>query len=235
VCCSLDTIIGAGLAIVCIFLRTFTLACPPTKSCTPCWLPAPSLPGENFYGLAADSAFRIPLWRHVYTWLGIVPASVANLKKHIKWGCVACTPGGIAEMYLAGGESDHIYIKSRKGFVSVAVEEGINIVPVYHFGNTAILSFGPKFLEPYGRRWRFSLGLLYGDFWLPIPRRVQLMMVVGPPVAVEKVSRSDPRFQEVVDETHGRYMATLQALFEKYKGVYGATCEGWADRQLVMH
>eukprot|EP00882_Tetradesmus_deserticola_P006767 GHRQ01007123.1.p1 GENE.GHRQ01007123.1~~GHRQ01007123.1.p1 ORF type:complete len:345 (+),score=115.83 GHRQ01007123.1:1057-2091(+) len=191
--------------------------------------------GENFYGLAADSAFRIPLWRHVYTWLGIVPASVANLKKHIKWGCVACTPGGIAEMYLAGGKHDHIYIKSRKGFVSVSVEEGIPIVPVYHFGNTALLSFGPKFCEPYGRRWRFSLGLLYGTFGLPLPRRVALMMVVGPPVAVEKVARTDPRFQEVVDETHGRYMATLQALHDKYRAVYGATCEGWADRQLVMH
>ena len=153
--------------------------------------------GENFYGLAADSAFRIPLWRHVYTWLGIVPASVANLKKHIKWGCVACTPGGIAEMYLAGGKSDHIYIRSRK--------------------------------------WRFSLGLLYGVAGLPIPRRVQLMRVVGPPVAVEKVARTDPRFQAVVDETHGRYMATLQALFDKYRGVYGATAEGWVERQLVMH
>eukprot|EP00879_Flechtneria_rotunda_P013732 GHRR01014344.1.p4 GENE.GHRR01014344.1~~GHRR01014344.1.p4 ORF type:complete len:102 (+),score=33.11 GHRR01014344.1:1489-1794(+) len=58
--------------------------------------------GERFYGLAADSAFRIPLWRHIYTWLGIVPASVANLKKHLKWGSVGMTPGGIAEMYLAG-------------------------------------------------------------------------------------------------------------------------------------
>lgn len=172
----------------------------------------------------------------MYTWLGIVPASVANLKKHIKWGCVACTPGGIAEMYLAGGPADHIYIKNRKGFVSVAVEEGIPIVPVYHFGNTQILSFGPKFLEPYGRKWRFSLGLLYGVLGLPIPRRVQLMMVVGPPVSVEKVPRSDPRFQEVVEETHKRYMDTLQGMFDRYKAEYAATAgAGWESRQLVMH
>ena len=59
-------------------------------------------PGERFYGMAADSVFRIPLWRHVYTWLGIVPASAANLKRYLKWGSVGITPGGIAEMYLAG-------------------------------------------------------------------------------------------------------------------------------------
>jgi 1-acyl-sn-glycerol-3-phosphate acyltransferase len=62
--------------------------------------------GEHFYGLAADSVFRIPLWRHIYSWLGIVPASVANLKRYLKWGSVGITPGGIAEMYLAG-ESGH--------------------------------------------------------------------------------------------------------------------------------
>lgn len=133
-------------------------------------------------------------------------------------------------LYSAGGSDDHIYIRSRKGFVSVAVQEGVDIVPVYHFGNTQILSFGPKFLEPWGRRWRFSLGLLYGILGLPIPRRVELMMVVGPPVRVEKVSPLDPRFQDVVNDTHQRYMDTLQELFDKYKVMYG-----WSDRQLIMH
>lgn len=28
----------------------------------------------------------------------------------------------------AGGPADHIYIKNRKGFVAVAVEEGVDIV-----------------------------------------------------------------------------------------------------------
>jgi 2-acylglycerol O-acyltransferase 2 len=84
--------------------------------------------GERFYGMAADSVFRIPLWRHVYTWLGIVPASAKNLRQHLKWGSVGITPGGIAEMYLAGGAADHIYIKNRKGFVAVGVVEGVDIV-----------------------------------------------------------------------------------------------------------
>lgn len=41
-------------------------------------------------------------------------------------------------LLAAGGPADHIYIKNRKGFVAVAVEEGVDIVPVYHFGNTQV-------------------------------------------------------------------------------------------------
>lgn len=46
--------------------------------------------------------FRIPFWRHIYSWLGIVPASAANLRRYLKWGSVGITPGGIAEMYKGG-------------------------------------------------------------------------------------------------------------------------------------
>lgn len=186
--------------------------------------------GERFYGLAADSAFRIPLWRHIYSWLGIVPASRENLKRYLKWGSVGITPGGIAEMYLAGGKRDHVYIRNRKGFVAAAVEEGVPIVPVYHFGNTQIFSFGPRFLEPYGRRWKFSLGLLYGLAALPIPRRVPLMMCVGAPVPVPKVARDHPDFAAAVDDTHRRYMEALQGLYDKWKPTYG-----WDSHTLVMH
>lgn len=103
-------------------------------------------------------------------------------------------------------------------------------VPVYHFGNSACLSFGPKFLEPWGRKWRFALGLLYGIALLPIPRRVRLLMTVGAPVKVDKVSRSDPGFAAAVDATHQRYMEALQALYDKHKARYG-----WADHPLIMH
>lgn len=167
----------------------------------------------------------------MYSWLGIVPASAANLKRFLKWGCVGLTPGGIKEMYMAGGDADHIFVRSRKGFVACAVENGAPIVPVYHFGNTRLLSFGPKWAEPYGRRWRFSLGLLFGRFGMPIPRRVPLMMVVGRPVEVgPRLARDDPAFAAAVDDAHARYMAALQRLYDAHKG-----CYGWAEHPLVMH
>lgn len=65
---------------------------------------------------------------------------------------------------------------------------------------------------------------------MPIPRRARLMMVVGSPVPVRRVPRSDPGFEAAVEETHAAYMHSLQALYNKHKGQYG-----WADHPLVMH
>jgi 2-acylglycerol O-acyltransferase 2 len=186
--------------------------------------------GERFYGLAADSVFRIPIWRHVMTWLGIVPASRKNVRRCLKRGCAGLTPGGIAEMYLASADADYIFITNRKGFIRMAVEQGVDIIPVYHFGNTQLFSFGPKWLEEWGRRWRFSLGLLYGVGGLPIPRWRPLMMVVGAPVAVVQVPRDAPEFEVVVEEVHQQYMMALQGLYDKYKLMYG-----WEDHPLIMH
>lgn len=49
-------------------------------------------------------------------------------------------------MFMVSKKAENVMLKSRKGFVRVAVEEGIDggLVPVYHFGNTAILDFAPQ-------------------------------------------------------------------------------------------
>jgi len=41
---------------------------------------------------------------------------------------------------------ERIILKDRKGFVRIAVEEGLHggIVPVYHFGNTQVFDFMPQ-------------------------------------------------------------------------------------------
>jgi hypothetical protein len=58
------------------------------------------------YFLAADSVFHIPLWRHVMTWLGGRPATLANFRRLLRRGSCAVQGaylGGIAEMYLQVG------------------------------------------------------------------------------------------------------------------------------------
>jgi len=55
-------------------------------------------------------------------------------------------------------------------------------------------------------------------------------MVVGPPVTVTKVARSDPSFAAAVDDVHHRYMQTLQTLYDRHKHTYG-----WEHHPLVMH
>lgn len=41
---------------------------------------------------------------------------------------------------------ERIVLRDRKGFVRIAVEEGLDggIVPVYHYGNTKVFDFMPQ-------------------------------------------------------------------------------------------
>lgn len=48
--------------------------------------------------------------------------------------------------YMQHASKERIVLKDRKGFVRIAVEEGLDggIVPVYHFGNTKVFDFVPQ-------------------------------------------------------------------------------------------
>ncbi|MEW5319437.1 MAG: hypothetical protein WDW38_010589 [Sanguina aurantia] len=87
-------------------------------------------PGFNIFSLAASSVFSVPLWRHFMTWIGSVPATPGNFKKLLKSGSVAVIVGGIAEMYMLHPKKEIVVLKDRKGFVRIAVEMGVPIVPV---------------------------------------------------------------------------------------------------------
>lgn len=76
---------------------------------------------------------------------------------------------------------ERIKLLSRKGFIRVAVEQGCQPVPVYHFGNSQLLFILGKALEGLSRAIRASLVITYGKFGLPLPKRVPIMMVRHPP------------------------------------------------------
>jgi 2-acylglycerol O-acyltransferase 2 len=59
-------------------------------------------PDSKLYGLAADSVFYIPLWRHFYAFMGLVPASVENFKRVLSQGNLAVIVGGIAGRWVNG-------------------------------------------------------------------------------------------------------------------------------------
>eukprot|EP00955_Chlamydomonas_euryale_P100732 365303-Chlamydomonas_euryale.AAC.19 len=76
--------------------------------------------------------------RHFSTWIGSVPATSSNFKRLLRKGSVAVIVGGIAEIFMGSAVCENAMVLTRKGFVRVAVEEGIDggIVPVYHMGNS---------------------------------------------------------------------------------------------------
>ena len=55
-----------------------------------------------------------------------------------------------------------------------------DLVPVYHLGQTQLLTFWGT--EEISRKWRASVGLFWGAYGLPLPRKHQIITLVGPPI-----------------------------------------------------
>ena len=158
-------------------------------------------------------------------------ASTRALRKRNPQGVsVGVMVGGIAEMYLQHPDYERIKLLDRKGFVRIAIEHGADILPVYMFGASRMMSFGPPWLMALSRRLRASLGVLYGAWGTPVPRRTRLRMAVGVPVPVgPAMQRGQPGFDARVEEVHAAVVAAVRATYYKHRAAYG-----WADRELVV-
>nr|QBG05560.1 diacylglycerol acyltransferase [Chromochloris zofingiensis] len=140
--------------------------------------------------------------------------------------------GGIAEMFLQRPDREQIKLRERKGFVRISLEHGADILPVYIFGNSAALDFGPPWLQRMSRKLRASIGVMYGVAGLPVPRRVPIMMAVGAPVQVgPRLSRDHPDFEARVDEIHTKVVSEIERVYYTHRSKYG---QGWEDRPLVI-
>jgi hypothetical protein len=121
---------------------------------------------------AASIVLRTPLLKNLMGIFNLVDASAHNIKRIFKdRGCVLIYIGGIAELFKSCREEERLYLANRKGFIKLALREGVDVVPVYLFGNTSVLSVlkhGP--LAALSRRLQASLTLFWGKWLLPIPR-----------------------------------------------------------------
>jgi len=189
-------------------------------------------PHVPVYSVAASSLFYIPFWRHFIAWVGSLPATKESFTKLLKKGSVAVVLGGIAEMYMVEPNKERVKLLGRKGYAKIAVEQQIDgVVPVYYFGNSQCLDMGPKSLSGISRKWRVSLALyMYGRFWLPLPRPVDLLLVHGRPIPVPKVDVCDKAAVEAAMNTvHDGLVKELQEMYDRHKKGYG-----WADRPLSI-
>eukprot|EP00164_Ancoracysta_twista_P012137 GFYU01018959.1.p1 GENE.GFYU01018959.1~~GFYU01018959.1.p1 ORF type:complete len:391 (-),score=33.67 GFYU01018959.1:119-1207(-) len=185
------------------------------------------------HGLGADVIYKVPVIRHLYGMMGTVPCDRNTFRTVIrKYPRTAIIPGGIAEMCYSGihTEDENLYILKRKGFVKLAIEAGVDLAPIYIFGNTDLmdrLSSHRGWFTWAARKLRMSVLLPYGRYFLPIPYKRPMVWAMGMPVHVPKTENPT---NEQVEEVHARLVAAIKDLYYTHRHLIG-----WEKKELVLH
>lgn len=128
--------------------------------------------GHSTLGCLTGACFKIPLMRHMYTWVNAHSIDKKSVQKMLanKISPVLC-PGGVQEVLLMENDSECVlFLKSRMGFVKLAMQNDAALVPVFSFGLRNMFSFWApksKFVKSIGRQIGFLPMLFFGMWGVP--------------------------------------------------------------------
>lgn len=181
--------------------------------------------------LAASVLFRIPIVREVALWTGCVDANRKTAERNLDHGnSLVVLPGGEAEQLMTEYGKERVYLRSRKGFVKLAMRKRVPVVPMYVFGSsdlfyTSRLLYGPRhFLM---KRFGVCIPLCWGlggSPICPLPDK-RCTIVFGKPLIFDM--KGDAPTDEELDSAHEKFMRELTMLFDSHKAQYG-----YKDRSL---
>nr|XP_023418311.1 2-acylglycerol O-acyltransferase 1 [Cavia porcellus] len=192
-------------------------------------------PGLTPYFHGTSCWFLFPLLREYMISVGVLSVS----KKSLSYVLSKKGGGNISVIMLGGAKESldthpgnfTLFIRQRKGFVTMALTHGAYLVPVFSFGENDVYK---QIQNPEGSWVRtvqnrlqkimsialplfYGRGIFQGTFGL-MPYRKPVHTVVGRPIPVQRTPHPT---QQQVEELHQTYMEELRKLFEEHKGKYG--------------
>jgi len=204
-------------------------------------------PGLDCYHLMSNICFISPIFRQYTLWNGCIPATkVCAASAVLNHGVsLSVVPGGLAEMLESdptprplqhfevkrcrlSDPSDDVtqdkktvvlYLQSRKGFIKLALELGLDLVPVFTFGETDTyrqVRWGMKWRLRISRFITVPVTWIWGKYFL-FPFKTPISVVFGEPLVVERDANPS---QEAIEKLHTKYIDELCKLFENNKSKY---------------
>jgi 1-acyl-sn-glycerol-3-phosphate acyltransferase len=179
-----------------------------------------------FYQLAHNLVLATP----VLGWLrkfGIVAASPSNARRALESGAALLVyPGGDHEVHRPSWERNRINLGDHKGFIRLALEHDVPIIPVVSIGGqeTALfLSRGERLAQllALDRIFRLKVlpisialpwGLNVGDLLGHIPLPAKITIETLPPIYLRREFGPDPDPDEVYEHVTRLMQQTLDAL-----------------------
>ena len=179
-----------------------------------------------FYQLAHNLVLSMP---HL-SWLrrfGTIAASHDNAREALRSGAALLVyPGGDVEVHRPTWDGNHVDFDGRKGWVRLALEENVPIVPVVSIGGqeTALfLSRGERLAKTLGLDKMFRLkvlpislalpwGLNVGDMMghLPLPSKIRVRVL--PAIELRERYGAEPDPDAVYDDVTATMQKTLDGL-----------------------
>jgi 1-acyl-sn-glycerol-3-phosphate acyltransferase len=181
---------------------------------------------RRFHQLAHNLVLSMPFLSFLRKY-GTVAASHDNARKALRAGAaVLVYPGGDYEVHRPIWESGRVDFGGRKGFLRLALDEGVPIVPVVSIGGqetSLFLSRGERLAK--GLRldklfrlkvlpislalpWIINVGDMAGH--LPLPAKITVEAL--PPIDLRREFGADPDLDEVYDHLVRQMQETLDAL-----------------------
>ena len=179
-----------------------------------------------FYQLAHNLVLRAPGLGFLRKY-GTVEASPENAKKALEAGAaVLVYPGGDYEVHRPSWERHRVDFDGRQGFIRLALEQDVPIVPVVGIGGqeTALfLTRGEHLARAFGLDRLFRLkvlplslalpwGLNVGDMMGHWPLPAKITIEVLPPIHLREEFGEDPSVDEIYDHVMRLMQDTLDAL-----------------------
>ncbi|KAK4945337.1 diacylglycerol O-acyltransferase 1 [Elasticomyces elasticus] len=206
-------------------------------------------PGITNTLLTLDTNFRVPLYRDYALAMGLASVSRESIENLLSKGghngegmgrAVTIVVGGARESLDAKPHSLRLVLKSRKGFVKLAIRMGADLVPILAFGENELYDQVDSVEHPWIHKFQMVIkkgmgftiplfharGIFNYDVGL-LPYRKAVNVVMGRPIKVVQQGGKDGKVDEAyLDKVHAEYVEELLWLWNEYKDTFAKDRQG---------